>query len=383
MSRALNPYHYGSPAIADNFAGRQTEIATVSRCIRGGANVVLTSPRRYGKTSLLIRVAEDLDARRPAAAIVAANVLRARDLASLAERLVSSLYRVPGARWHKSRHPVPQFLRHLSATPSVRFEKDGTPSFRFAGDLGGDGADELIADVFGALAELAQRRPAALVLDECQSMLDQGAQLPGLLDRLADKHPKVSIVLAGSRGPLMDGLAGENRTLGHDATERLELGPIPEEVMVEHLCRRAAIGRKSLRAAVASEMVRIAGPAPSDIQRLAYEAYDASPGAIDASVARRAMAAAVAHGTAAFAEQFGRLAPGQRRVLSELAVEPCRSPYAATFVNRVKLANGASVRKALLALVESEIVVERDGRYEVADQFFASWLCEGASSWPH
>jgi hypothetical protein len=133
---------------------------------------------------------------------------------------------------------------------------------------------------------------------------------------------------------------------------------------------------------VASEIVRTAGPVPDDIQRLAYEAYNASTGAIDALATRRALAAAVAHGTTGFAEQFGRLAPGQRRVLSELALEPCRSPYAATFVNRVNLANGASVRKALLALVESEIVVERDGLYAVADRFFANWLSDGASSWP-
>jgi len=46
----------------------------------------------------------------------------------------------------------------------------------------------------------------------------------------------------------------------------------------------------------------------------------------------------------------------------------------AAFVQAVRLANSSSVRRALEALVEDELVVVRDGAHRVADPFFAAWL---------
>jgi len=342
--------------------------------MRNGVNVVLLSPRRYGKTSLLLRAEAQLVAGRPEAAVVNANVLRCRDLSSLVSRLVSGVYRVPGARWHRARQAVPQFVRRLRLAPSVTFDDSGAPRFSFLPGLAATDAEEVIADVYQLLAEQAPRRPAALVLDEFQAIVDHGVHLPGLFKALADEHPEVALVLAGSKRHLMERLVTSSGAPLYDMAERLELGPIPPEVMVDYLRRRAEAGRKSLAEGAAREIVQMAGPVPNDIQRLAYEAYDAASGAIDATAVGRATSAAVAHGAAGYAEQFGRMAAGQRRVVTALASEPSSTPYAAAFVSRVNLANGASVRKALVALAETEVVVERDGFYAVADPFFAAWL---------
>jgi hypothetical protein len=73
-----NPYHYGTPVSGDQFAGRQTELAALENRMRDGINVVLTSPRRYGKTSLLSKATDDLLAE--GAAMISVNVLACRDL---------------------------------------------------------------------------------------------------------------------------------------------------------------------------------------------------------------------------------------------------------------------------------------------------------------
>jgi len=67
-------------------------------------------------------------------------------------------------------------------------------------------ADELVADVYAILSSLSAKRPAALVLDEFQAVPELGPHLPSLLKALADEHPQVSLVLAGSRRHLMEEL---------------------------------------------------------------------------------------------------------------------------------------------------------------------------------
>ena len=52
------PFVFGVPADNVHFIGRETEIERLSANMRYGINTVLMSPRRWGKTSLVNKVAE-------------------------------------------------------------------------------------------------------------------------------------------------------------------------------------------------------------------------------------------------------------------------------------------------------------------------------------
>lgn len=107
---------------------------------------------------------------------------------------------------------------------------------------------------------------------------------------------------------------------------------------------------------------------------MAYEAYDAAGRRIDRPALAAGLERAVAHEAPTYAESFGRLPGGQRRVLAVLAAGPETSPFSGRFAARVGLANAASVKRALLALEGDETVARREGRYVVADPFYAAWL---------
>lgn len=371
MPPAPNPYHYGTPVEGEHFAGRADELAALVSRLRSGINVVVVSPRRFGKTSLLLRAERVLAEEGAPAAHV--NVLRCRDVSALAGQLATATYRLPGARWHRARQAVPDFLRRIRTPPTITFEGD-QPKFSFEGRLVAEDADDVIADVYASLAEVASKRPAVLVLDEFQAIVDLGRHLPALLKSLADAHPGVALVLAGSRKHVMEQLVSAPDAALFGMAERLELGPLPDEVMVGYLRERAEVGRKRMSEDVARLIVALASPVPNDIQRLAYEAYDAASGAIDADAVRRGLDRAVSHEAVTYAERYERLAPGQRRVLLALAEDPAAEPYSAAFAARAGLANASSVSKAVSVLVAEEVVIERAGALVVSDPFFAAWL---------
>lgn len=366
-----NPFHYGTPAEGEHFAGREQELAALLSRMRTGINVVVVSPRRYGKTSLLLRAERELASDR--ATVVHANVLRSRDLGAFASQLATQAFRSPGGRWHRARQAVPEFLRRLRAQPVVTFE-DEHPKFAFDTRLSAPDADEVLADIYALLADLAKRRPAALVLDEFQAIVELGAHLPALLKALADAHSSVSLVLAGSRRHLMEQLVSASSAALHGMAEPLTLGALPHDVMTAHLRARSASARKPMSDAIAQSIVELAGPVPNDIQRLAYEAFDAASTAIDARAVDAGLAAAVAHDAATYAERYELLPPGQRRVLSTLADAPTDRPASAALTHRTGLANASSVRRALDALEDRELVTRHGTTVEVADPFFAAWL---------
>lgn len=369
-----NPFHYGTPAVAEYFTDRELELEALVSRIRNGVNVVLLSPRRYGKTSLLLKAEAELERDPTPAAIVRTNLLRARDLPALAADLAAAVYRLHGARWHGARQAVPGFLRRLRLRPNVTFDDQGHPRFGFDPGLERPDSDRIIEDLYALIADEAQRRPAALVLDEFQAVTDLGAHVPNLLKALADAHPRVSLVLAGSKRHLMERLVTIQGAPLYDTAQRLALGPIPDDVMVTYLSSRARAAGKPMDDTVAQLVVHMAGPVPNDIQHLAYEAFELAGGEIDNEAVTAGLAQAVAHEASTYAEAFARRSPGQRRVLVALASDVKRHPFSQDFARSVGLAGSNSVKKAIDALADDEVVAERGDRLAVVDPFFAAWL---------
>lgn len=369
-----NPFHYGAPATGPNFVGRRSELDALVARMRNGVNVVVVSPRRYGKTSLLLRAQQVMDHDRPRPAVVAANVFVCKDLPTLASRLVSGLYQVPGTRWHRARQGIVEFLHRIRVRPSVEIDDSGKPRFSFGPGLAPADADRVISDVYAALADETGARPAVLVLDEFQAITRHGEHLPFLFKGLSDEHPGVSLVMAGSQRHLMERLVTDEGAPLYGMAQRVALGPIPDSEMIAHLQERAAAGGKPMAASTAALVVETAGPVPNDIQHLAFEAFEVARRRITADDVEEGMRRAVDHESSLFADRLALLSPGQARVLVGLALGPGGPIFTSAFAREVGLAGGQSVKKAIDAMAEDETVVLRDGRWAVADPFLAAWL---------
>lgn len=376
---AQNPFHYGTPVEGDYFTGRAKELDALVSRMRDGINVVLVSPRRYGKTSLHRAAQARLARARPRAAVIEVNILQAGSLPRFAGIVTAGAYRLPGAGWSRARQAVPEFLRRVRVAPMVTFDPAGNPRFGFDAGLDQPDTEGVLADVYALLAEAAAKRPAALILDEFQAITRLGRSLPDVLKGLADDHPQVSLVLAGAKHGLMEDLVLEPKAPLFGMAQRLAVGPIPDDEMVEYLTARATGAGKPLDGPTAAYLIARAGPVPNDIQHLAYDSFEMAAAGIDRDAVDLGMAAAVEHDAALFAEALGRLSPGQGRVLAALAIRPPTEPYSAAFARSVGLATPASVRKALQPLLANEDVVRRDGLLVVADPFFAQWLRGGTT----
>ncbi len=373
---ADNPFRYGSPVSGEQFTGREAELAALVSRMTNSINVVLVSPRRYGKTSLLLAAEERVRMQSRRAALVSVNVLRCADLTSLAGRLAHAAYRMPGGRWHRARQSIADFVHRLRVTPTVAFLPDGNPRFGFDASMDPADAETVISDVYELLAEQAERVPAVLILDEFQAVADLSGHLPNLFKSLADTWPKVSLVVAGSKRHLMARLVDDREAPLYGMAERIALGPIPAPEMTAYVQARAAETGKPAVAGAAEEIVGRAGPVPNDIQRLAYEAWDAAGEQLDHAAVDTGMARVLEHDSLVLTERFERLAPGQRRVLVALANDAGPSVYAAAFARQTGMATPAGVRKAVQALEADELITVRQGRPVVADPFLRAWLSE-------
>jgi AAA+ ATPase superfamily predicted ATPase len=89
-----NPFKYGPIALDDSFTDRASEVAELSADALNGQDVVIFAPRRYGKTSLVHRVAQQLARRR--ALVAEVNLWFTPTKEKLASRLAREIADILG-----------------------------------------------------------------------------------------------------------------------------------------------------------------------------------------------------------------------------------------------------------------------------------------------
>lgn len=369
-SNRPNPYSYGGPVTGPHFVGRETEVAELVSRMTNGISVVVTAPRRYGKTSLIERAASLVqDA---GGAVISVNLMHCPSLDSFAGRLVAGAYGVHGARARRARQALPEFLKRLRLQPGLVLDEAGKPRFIFGG-LAERDVITVLDDVYSILLSLPG--PSALVLDEFQAVADLGGGLAPALKALGDEKPGLSVVMAGSNHHLMDALVLSRAAPLYNMAERLALGPIDDTLMVAYLMERASAGGKVMAQPASWRVCELAGPIPYDIQRLAYEVFDLSGPSIDIDAVDVGMGGVIRREDPAFADRFSRMPVQHRRVLVSVAARGSVSrPYAAEFAREVGYAGPPGVRRAVEALEADETICRRDGALMVSDPFFAEWL---------
>jgi hypothetical protein len=378
VAERTNPFHYGSPAEGDTFADREEELRSIVDRMLNGQNVILLSPRRYGKTSLLLEAIKRVRRRRGRSGY--ASLLLCTTSREIAETLLSAVLNGPLSWMAKQRHQLGELLGHLRLRPLLELDQLGNIGVSLSPGRAEEDWRQVIATVLGLLSEAEHgNHPVSLVLDEFQQVAEIDPSLAGIFKVMADQLRHVSLIFSGSRMHVMQQLAVGPAAPLMGMGERITLGLIPEEQMTGFLSKRARAGGKLLAAEDAHLIFELVDGIPNDVQLLSYDAFLGAADVVDRPTIETAMARIISHRAVDYAESYSRLAAVQQRVLKALAREPRAAVYTRSFVNEVDVANANSVRRALDALENVELVTRRGQDWTVADAFFRGWLRQAAS----
>jgi hypothetical protein len=370
-----NPFEFSEPVRGESFADREEELKALAARMLSGQNVIVISPRRYGKTSLILNAQEAV--RRQGGRTGIANLFWCQTRQDVAQELATAVFRGP-LGWLRGRGE--ELRRRIEDLPgaSLSLEKDGYRVSLSPIKAQSDWTAEIRRTLALLQDARSEKHPVSLVLDEFQKVAEIDPSLPGLFKSLTDLELRgVSVVLSGSRRHVMHELhAGPGAPL-LGVGEILTLDPVPKAHMVAFLQGRALAEGKRMTEAAARLLFERARGVPAYVQRLAFEAFEASPQLIDEASVEMAVITVLRRERQYFEVIYEDLAPNQRRLLGALAVEPTRSLMSRDFLDRAGLRASSSAQRALNALEASEKVEVGPDGWQVADPFFALWLARG------
>jgi hypothetical protein len=374
---APNPFRYGSLALDEAFTDREREIAELTVDILNGQDVVVFAPRRYGKTSLLWRVEQEVLAQDVLVAHV--DLMAAATKERLAEKLAKTIHEDVASRLDRAREWALSVFRGLRIAPHVSVDAtDGSLSFAF--DFGHappdvDATLERLLELPGVLGAERERR-VALVLDEFQEVVELDPHLPKLMRSVFQQQPEVAHVYLGSRRHMMERIFNDENEPFWRSAKQMELSVIEPGLFAEYLAARFRETGKAIDGPAAERILELTGGHPYATQELAYFTWEETPagGSAEAEHVERGLAGVLRSEHAHFSLVWERASRAQRLVLAALAAEPGR-PYTGDYRRRHRLPPATNVQKALGGLTKQELVTKgRRGAYALAEPFLAEWV---------
>lgn len=374
--RITNPFRYGDLALDEAFTDRVDELEELKSDMLNGQNVVIFAPRRYGKSSLLWRAAQEL-IRDDEILVAQVDLMKTATKEKLAEKLAASIYEDIASTLFKVRERAAGVFRGLRVAPVMTLDTDGSIGFSFEAGHRPEDIDATIERLLELPAQLGadRGRRVALVFDEFQEIVKIDRGLLPLMRAVFQEQPEVAHVYLGSKRHMMEEIFNDENEPFWRSAKQLELGVIPPPLFAEFIRNCFQKTSRSIDDAAVDAVLETTHSHPYGTQELAYALWEVTDQGATATLAQfeEALDRVLRSETAHFRRIWEDASKAQRLTLEALAKEPGQPALSHAYRRKHKLPGTSTVQRALEALVED--VVERSGDgYRIAEPFFAEWI---------
>jgi hypothetical protein len=296
----------------------------------------------------------------------------------LAEKLAATIYEDLAPPLARVREKVGALFSGLRITPKVTLDAHtGNVSFGFDAGHAREDVDATLERLFELPAQIAAERNlrTALVIDEFQEVVDIDPHLPALMRTVFQRQGEVSHVYLGSKRDMMRRIFNDENEPFWRSAKQMEIGVIQPVLFAPFITRRFSETDRGIGDGIVERVLGVTRGHPYATQEVCYFLWEEVPEGFSATEHDfdDALAAVLRSENAHFDRIWDKAARGQRLVLQALAKEPLQ-PISEEYRRRHNLPADATVRKAIRALGEDELVVRDAAGYRVAEPFFAEWI---------
>ena len=373
-----NPFYLYTLPVDAPFCNREQEIKDLLSFARSGTNVVLYSPRRFGKTSLTRKI-QSILAQDDGAIPLFADLFGVVSVNDVAARLAKSVFAVTHRHaplWKLALKTIRSFRPVLKPDPESGVALSVEPA-----SLGTQGI-ELLTETMESLDRFLEKNKGLvhIALDEFQEIVDlkEALQIEAVM-RSHIQHHRASYFFVGSRRRFLLGIFNERQRPFFQSAVNYELKSLPSKAFAVFLKKRfEAGGAKKCPMESAQRLVDTVSSHPYYTQKLAHFVFEASSAAVGEKDIKSGMEKLLLSEQPVFEAILQGLTLHQKRVLRTIAVEPTDKPLAHLYVSKHRLGSPGGIRHSIQQLTSLDLLErKKDTRLlQVVDPVFATYLKE-------
>lgn len=373
MTYASPPFEF-APTVRDElFPTRIQETQRLITNFRSGVNTILISPRRIGKTSLVIK-AQSL-ATSDTLRIASMDIFGCRSPADFLTAYAAAVVKAAGRKTDDWLRTARQFLSALA--PEITFGND--PQNPFSLRFGIKDLPQRTEDILNLPERIALQNKVRIVvcIDEFQQigLFEDSLAFQKLLRSVWQHHTQVSYCLYGSHKHMMDSIFQTSSAPFYRFGDLFYLERIPREDWVSFIVARFNATGKSISEAIAGRIANTADRYSYYALQLAFHVWASTASVAGEAKLQRGVDLLLASCEPTFIEQTVRLTNRQMNFLHALSDGLTSGFSEKAVLDRYDLTSSSNVIRVREALLEKNMILQpARGTVLLADPILKLWL---------
>lgn len=363
---------YGIAVEGENFTDRIAETKRLKRDFENGQNVVLISPRRMGKTSLVRRVISLVDTNK--VAIVHLDIYDCRTEYDFYNKLASAVLRQTSGKGELMLHNIKEFLTRL--TPKVSFGVD--PANEMSVSLGIAPEDYTPEEILQLPEKIAHKMGKHLVV--CIDEFQQIGNFPDTLEvqkrvrSVWQLQQEVSYCLYGSKKHMLTNLFQNRRMPFYQFGDIRFLQPIALDDWIPFIRGKFEANGQTISNEQIIKICETVEYQSSYVQQLAWNVMLCSDEVVSEAAIDEAIDDLIGQNTTLFMQQTDGLSSYQMNFLKALAVGETGDFTSAAMLKKYNLGSKSNISRLQETLIKKELVEKTGRTMTIADPVFRLWM---------
>ena len=346
-----NPFIFGKAVVDDHFVDRKEEIKELKSTLHSGQHVILFSPRKMGKTSLIketFRGTKNITC-------IYIDLWKITSQYTLAREIINSVIKQTYTSIEKLGHDLKDLFKSLR--PKISVDMDGHIGIEFSKEETADALKEALD--FPERVARKKRIKLIIALDEFQEIEHlNGLQMEKIFRSILQHHEHVSYLFTGSEHSLINIIFGEKERPFYRFAKHMELKPINKELLKKFIINKFMQSGKKIDANAAQWIAKFSKGIPYYVQHISHEVWYISKKEVDIKTVKKCLSERILPSLASgFQAMWNRIkSDEQRRLLISIANEKDPQIYSQGFIKKYDLKSPGHVRKAIKSLEGVELI---------------------------
>ena len=356
----------------NNFTDRVKETARLKKDFEHGINVILISPRRIGKTSLVKKVRSEITD--PNIKVVIMDIYDCRSEYDFYNRFAASILKQTASRSEQVLDYMKKFLVRL--TPKLSFSPEANSDFSLS--LGITPKEYSPEEILNLPEKIAKDRGFHIVV--CIDEFQQIGEFPDSLSvqkRLRGEwqhHQHVSYCLFGSKKHLMTQLFQSRSMPFYQFGEMNELKRIPSSDWVPFIISRFSNNGQTISKELALQICEEVDNYSSYVQQLAWNVMAEADQTVTKQDITNGVDTLIAQNSNFFVEQIRGLSTYQLNFIKAVCMGHNKGLASKKLADDFPMGTKSNISHIKAALLDREIIDEdRDGVF-LPDCVFKRWF---------
>ena len=259
----MNPFKFGTIVQGEFFTDRIEELEHVKQLLDSENHLVLISPRRFGKSSLIAKALQQTG--RPFITIDFMKVLSTEDLAA---QILSGVFRLH--KMEKLKH----LLAHFRVAPNISYNPV-TEGWDFSFMPLMEKASVALEDAMGLLQKITTPENRLIVVfDEFQEVNEISPSLAKQLRAIIQHQEGMNYVFMGSQESMMNEIFEKKKSPFYHFGQRMNLKKIPYADFFSYIVSRLPDMAQEVKEKIANDILQFTNVHPYYSQQLAAATYN-------------------------------------------------------------------------------------------------------------